>query len=165
MDRPAAGMALAQTRTGMDRRIIPGGLNMSGSRTVRGGLLAVLAAAALPFVSCGGGGGGGGVTNPPPPSGGGGGGTGGTPDVIVTIVAENGNMSFSPNPVNVTRGQRVAWRNSAGQTHTATENNRAFDTGNINGGNQSGAIEMGTAGTFAYHCAIHPAMVGTVNVQ
>lgn len=138
---------------------------MSGSRTVRAGLLAVLAAAALPFVSCGGGGGGGGVTNPPPPSGGGGG-TGGTPpDVIITIVAENGSMSFSPNPANVTRGQRVAWRNSAGQVHTATQNSGSFDTGNIDSGSQSNAIAMDAAGSFAYHCAVHPAMVGTLNVQ
>jgi plastocyanin len=137
---------------------------MIGSRTARAGLVAVLAAAALPFVSCGGGGGGGGVTNPPP-TGGGGGGTGGTADVVITIVAENGSMSFSPNPANVTRGQRVAWRNTAGQTHTATQNGGSFDTGNLNSGAQSSAITMGDAGTFAYHCAIHPSMVGTVNVQ
>ena len=137
---------------------------MIGSRTARAGLVAVLAAAALPFVSCGGGGGGGGVTNPPPPSGGGGG-TGGTADVVITIVAENGSMSFSPNPANVTRGQRVAWRNTAGQTHTATQNSGSFDTGSIDGGAQSNPITMGDAGTFAYHCAIHPSMVGTVNVQ
>jgi len=134
---------------------------MIGSRTARAGLVAVLAAAALPFVSCGGGGGGGGVTNPPPPSGGG----GGTADVVITIVAENGSMSFSPNPANVTRGQRVAWRNTAGQTHTATQNSGSFDTGSIDGGAQSNPITMGDAGTFAYHCAIHPSMVGTVNVQ
>lgn len=138
---------------------------MSGSRTVRTGLLAVLVAAALPFASCGGGGGGG-VSNPPPPTGGGGGGTGGgTPDVIITIVADNGSMSFSPNPANVTRGQRVAWRNSAGQVHTATQNSGSFDTGNIDSGSQSNAIAMDTAGSFAYHCAVHPAMVGTLNVQ
>jgi plastocyanin len=133
---------------------------MSGFRTARAGLLAVLAAAALPFASCGGGGGGG-VTNPPPPGGGG----GGTADVVITIVAENGNMSFSPNPATVTRGQTVAWRNSAGAAHTATQNAGAFDTGNIGGGSQSGAITMGTAGTFAYHCAIHPSMVGSLTVQ
>jgi plastocyanin len=136
---------------------------MNGSRTLRSVLLVVLAAAALPFASCGGGGNGG-VTNPPPPSGGGGTG-GGAADVVVTIAAENGNMSFSPNPVNVTVGQRVAWRNSAGQVHTATQNSGTFDTGNINSGNQSSAITMGTAGSFSYHCAIHPSMVGTVNVQ
>jgi plastocyanin len=138
---------------------------MSGSRNVRTGLLAVLAAAALPFASCGGGGGGGGVTNPPPPGGGGGGNGGGAPDVIITIVADNGGMSFSPNPATVTRGQRVAWRNSAGAAHTATQNSGAFDTGNIDSGSQSGAITMGNAGTFAYHCAVHPSMVGTLNVQ
>ncbi len=137
---------------------------MNGSRTARAGLLlAVLAAVALPFASCGGGGGGGGVTNPPPPSGGGGG--GGTANVIITIIAENGNMSFSPNPATVTRGQTVAWRNSAGTAHTATQNGGAFDTGNINGGAQSGALTMNTAGSFAYHCAIHPSMVGSVTVQ
>ena len=133
------------------------------SLDVRAGLLAVLAAAALSFASCGGGGG---VTNPPPPGGGGGGtGGGGTPDVVITIVADNGTMSFSPNPANVTRGQRVAWRNSAGQVHTATQNGGSFDTGNIDSGSQSGAITMGNAGTFAYHCAVHPSMVGTLNVQ
>ena len=135
---------------------------MSGFRTARAGLLAVLAAAALPFASCGGGGGGG-VTNPPPP-GGGGGGTG-TADVVITIIADNGNMSFSPNPATVTRGQTVAWRNGAGTAHTATQNGGAFDTGTINGGSQSGALTMNTAGSFAYHCAIHPAMVGSLTVQ
>jgi len=137
---------------------------MNRSRTARAGLFAVLAAVALPFASCGGGGGGG-VTNPPPPSGGGGGGGGGTADVIITIVAKNGNMSFSPNPATVTRGQSVAWRNSAGTAHTATQNGGAFDTGTINGGSQSGAIAMNTAGTLAYHCSIHPSMVGSLTVQ
>jgi len=133
---------------------------MSGFRTARAGLLAVLTAAALPFASCGGGGGDG-VTNPPPPSGGG----GGSADVIITIVADNGNMSFSPNPATVTRGQTVAWRNGAGTAHTATQNGGAFDTGTINGGSQSGAIAMNTAGTLAYHCSIHPSMVGSLTVQ
>jgi len=131
---------------------------MNGSRTVRVALLAVLVAAALPFASCGGGGGGG-VTNPP------GGGGGGTGDVIITIVAENGSMSFSPNPATVTRGQGVSWRNAAGTVHTATQNGGGFDTGDIGSGGTSSAITMSTAGSFGYHCSLHPAMVGTLNVQ
>jgi plastocyanin len=134
-------------------------MSMTGSRTVRVALLAVLAAAALPFASCGGGGGGG-VTNPP-----GGGGGGGTGDVIITIVAENGSMSFSPNPATVSQGQRVSWRNAAGTVHTATQNGGAFDTGDIGGGSTSSAITMSTTGSFGYHCSLHPAMVGTLNVQ
>jgi plastocyanin len=134
---------------------------MNVSRVVRITLLAVVAAAALPFTSCGGGGGGGGVTNPPPPSGGG----GGTADVTITIVAENGNMSFSPDPATVNVGQRVAWRNSAGAIHTATQNGGSFDTGSVNSGATSAAITMSAAGTFGYHCSLHPAMVGTLTVR
>ena len=137
---------------------------MNASVAVRTTLLAGFAAAALGFVSCGGGGGGG-VTNPPPPSGGGGGGGGGTADVTVTIIAENGNMSFSPDPVVLNAGQRVAWRNAAGTIHTATQNSGSFDTGTLVNGATSAAIAMPTAGSFAYHCALHPAMVGTVTVR
>jgi plastocyanin len=136
---------------------------MNASRAVRTTLLALLAAAA-PFTSCGGGGGGG-VTNPPPPGGGGGGGGGGTADVTITIIAENGNMSFSPDPATVNVGQRVAWRNSAGAIQTATQNGGTFDTGTINSGATSGAITMTTAGSFSYHCSLHPAMVGTLTVR
>ena len=135
---------------------------MNASIAVRSTLVAGLAAAALAFVSCGGGGGG--VTNPPPPSGGGGGGSG-TADVTISIVAENGNMSFSPEPAVVNVGQRVAWRNAAGAIHTATQNSGSFDTGSLNSGSTSAPITMTTAGTFSYHCALHPAMVGTLTVR
>jgi len=135
---------------------------MNATRAFRTALLAVAAAAALPFVSCGGGGGGG-VTNPPPPSSGGGG--GGAADVTITIIAENGNMSFSPNPATLNAGQRVAWRNSAAAIHTATQNGGSFDTGSIDSGATSAAIAMPTAGTFSYHCSLHPAMVGTLTVR
>ena len=133
---------------------------MSRSLAVRTTLLALLAAAALPAASCGGGGGG--VTDPP--SGGGGGG-GGSADVIITIIAENGNMSFNPNPATVNVGQRVSWRNSASALHTATQNGGSFDTGSINSGSTSAPLTMGTAGSFDYHCALHPAMVGTLTVR
>jgi plastocyanin len=138
---------------------------MNAPRALRTTLLAALAVAALPFVSCGGGGGGG-VTNPPPPSGGGGGGTGGgTADVTITIIAENGNMSFSPDPATVNVGQRVAWRNGAAAIHTATQNGGGFDTGSVDSGGLSQAITMSAAGTFGYHCSLHPAMVGTLIVR
>ena len=142
------------------RRLLNAGCmrtSLNGSRAVRATLLTVLAA--LSFESCGGGGGYG-VTNPPPPSGG-----GGAADVTVTIVAENGSTSFTPNPATVNAGQRVAWRNSAAATHTATQNGGTFDTGSINGGSTSAPITMGTAGTFDYHCSLHPDMVGTLTVR
>lgn len=86
-------------------------------------------------------------------------------DVTITILGINGNMSFSPNPATAKVGQKVAWRNSGGTTHTATADGGAFDTGSIANGGTSRLITMGTAGSFSYHCSFHPTMVGTLNVN
>jgi plastocyanin len=86
-------------------------------------------------------------------------------DVTITIVGINGNMSFSPNPAAAKVGQKVAWRNNGGTTHTATADGGAFNTGGIADGGTSALITMGTAGAFGYHCSIHPSMVATLNVN
>ena len=86
-------------------------------------------------------------------------------DVTITIVGINGNMSFSPNPATAKAGQKVAWRNNGGATHTATADGGAFNTGSIANGGTSTSITMGTAGSFAYHCSFHPSMVGTLTVN
>ena len=60
-----------------------------------------------------------------------------------------------------TAGSTLTWVNNDSTTHTATGG--AFNTGNVNpGGNAS--VTFPTAGTFTYHCTIHPNMVGTINV-
>ena len=74
-------------------------------------------------------------------------------------------MSFSPNPATVKVGQKVAWQNSGGTDHTATQNGGAFDTRAIPNGRTSVVITMSTAGSFAYHCNFHPTMVGTLSVM
>jgi plastocyanin len=86
-------------------------------------------------------------------------------DVTITIVGMNGNQSYSANPTTVKAGQTVAWRNADSVTHTATADGGTFNTGNIAPGAVSTPIVMSGAGTFAYHCVIHPSMVGTLQVQ
>jgi plastocyanin len=99
-------------------------------------------------------------TSPTPGTGG-----GATPaDVTITITGMNGSQSFSPNPATVKAGQTVAWTNADSITHTATANGGAFNTGNIAPGTTSGSVTMSTAGSFDYHCSIHPTMVGTLTV-
>jgi plastocyanin len=49
-------------------------------------------------------------------------------------------------------------------THTATGTTGLFDSGPIAAGQQF-SHTFSTVGSFAYHCTIHPGMVGTVNVQ
>jgi plastocyanin len=74
-----------------------------------------------------------------------------------------GSNAYSPNPVTITHGGTVTWTNMDTIAHTATS-----DTGVFNGSLPAGgqfSFTFPNAGTFTYHCTIHPGMVGTVNVQ
>ena len=86
-------------------------------------------------------------------------------DVTINIVGMAGANSYSPSPDTVTVGQTVSWKNNDSITHTATDNGSAWNTGNIGAGNTSTPITMGTAGSFPYHCTIHPTMTGFLVVK
>ena len=73
-------------------------------------------------------------------------------------------FSFSPASITITTGDTVTWTNSDAQAHTATADDSSFDTGAITNGS-SATVTFAMAGTFAYHCSIHPQMTGTVTVQ
>jgi plastocyanin len=74
-------------------------------------------------------------------------------------------MSFSPSSCAVTKGSSLTWHNADGVTHTATANNGCFNTGNIAPGGSATVTVACTTGTLAYHCAIHPSMVGNLSVN
>ena len=71
-------------------------------------------------------------------------------------------LAFKPATLKVNRGARVTFSNSSNEAHTAT--GRGFDTKRIAPGN-SAAVRFGKAGTFAYHCKLHPFMKGKVVVD
>jgi plastocyanin len=73
------------------------------------------------------------------------------------------NYAFSPQSLTVKAGTRVTWTNRDSTAHTATANQLALDTGTIDPG-QSKSIEFTKPGTYAYHCAFHAFMTGTVTV-
>ena len=106
--------------------------------------------------ACGGGGYGSNPSPMPTPT------PGVTADVTITIAGMNGSNSYSPNPGSVKAGQTVAWHNADSIAHTAT--GTGFDTGAIAGGGTSAPIQFMSAGTVAYHCTIHPSMVGSLTV-
>jgi len=71
---------------------------------------------------------------------------------------------FTPSTVQGNVGDSVTWRNDEnGVSHTATADNGAWDTG-IVGSGLSKTLAFTVAGTFPYHCAIHPSMKGTLVV-
>jgi plastocyanin len=75
--------------------------------------------------------------------------------------------SFAFNPANITVkvGTTVTWTNNDSATHTVTETDgqNGPNSGNLEPG-KSFTFTYDTAGTFKYHCAIHPNMTGTVTV-
>jgi plastocyanin len=73
-------------------------------------------------------------------------------------------FKYKPVTIAVKKGGRVKWTNSDSAAHTATADDRSFDTQTIDKGN-SKMVAMTTAGTFAYHCDFHPFMKATIVVK
>jgi plastocyanin len=82
-------------------------------------------------------------------------------DPSVTIKS----FAFHPGTISISVGDTVSWTNqdSVSGGHTATANDGSFNTGVLNQG-QSASHTFTKAGTFAYICAIHPFMKGTIVV-
>jgi plastocyanin len=71
---------------------------------------------------------------------------------------------YKPVVVVVRKGGRIRWTNSDDAAHTATADDRSFDTQTIDRG-KSSMVTLTTGGTFAYHCDFHPFMKATVVVK
>jgi plastocyanin len=90
--------------------------------------------------------------------------TTGTPVSIVNGASVLTTTAFSPSTTTVTVGGSVTWTNNDNTTHTSTASNGAWDSGGIAPGGRF-TRTFTTAGSFPYHCTIHPGMVGTITVQ
>ena len=75
-----------------------------------------------------------------------------------------GNRAFNPDTLDISAGSTVTWTNSDSVSHTSTSNAAGWDSGIIAPGRQF-SFTFQNAGTFQYHCAIHPGMVGSVVVH
>ena len=82
--------------------------------------------------------------------------------VTINVVAINGAQSFSPNPAALPAGQMIVWHNIDTTTHRVVLNDGSVDTGNLAPGASSPPMAIRATGG-AYHCSIHPEMVGSVN--
>jgi plastocyanin len=85
----------------------------------------------------------------------------GAPVAATSVVIHN--FAFSPQVITVKPGTEVTWTNSDADAHTVTfdadrTGSQAFQNG------ESYRHTFTAAGTFRYHCSIHPYMVGEVVV-
>jgi plastocyanin len=72
-------------------------------------------------------------------------------------------MAFVPADLTVAAGDSVTFVNEDAAPHTATAEAGGFDTGRLGRG-ESATLTFGSAGTYAYFCAVHPMMKGTITV-
>ena len=75
-----------------------------------------------------------------------------------------GNRAYTPDDLNVAAGTTVTWTNTDSVDHTSTSDATGWDSGVVAPGRQF-SFAFQTPGTYRYHCAIHPGMVGTVVVR
>jgi plastocyanin len=69
---------------------------------------------------------------------------------------------FRPGTLTISRGDVVRWKNRGSVTHTSTSS--SWDSGRIAPGGTF-RKRFRHAGTFEYHCSIHPQMTGTIVVR
>ena len=74
------------------------------------------------------------------------------------------NFAFGPASLSVAAGSTVTWTNDDSAAHTVTADDGAFDSSSIAPGSTFSQTFV-AAGTFAYHCSIHPNMTATIEVQ
>ena len=86
------------------------------------------------------------------------------PTTVNVAIITSGTFAFSPQTLNITVGTTVVWKNNTGAPHTVTSDNGAFGSGTISPGSTF-SFKFTQAGTFAYHCNIHPFMTATIIVK
>jgi plastocyanin len=106
------------------------------------------------------------------PGGGGGGGGGGAGCPAGTFCF--GATTYTPTTRTVAVGSTVSWQNDSGVTHNVTWDNATARSAAL-AGDAAGDISdfssgshtrvFNTAGTYGFHCTIHPGMTATLTVQ
>lgn len=92
-----------------------------------------------------------------------------TPDTGEAVTIQS--LSFSPSTLTIAVGTTVTWTNNGGTNHTVTsgtfgdaDSGTEFDSRVVIDG-ETFVHEFTTAGTYDYHCDLHPTMTGTITVE
>jgi len=82
-----------------------------------------------------------------------------------SAIASIKGFAFSPDPIAVAVGGTVTWTNNDSTAHTVTfDDASVVSSSNLDPGATFSAT-FPKAGSYTYHCKIHPSMQGTVTVS
>jgi plastocyanin len=88
-----------------------------------------------------------------------------TDRVAIVETEPSEQWGYAPAVIEIAVGAMASWHNGGTQFHTVTSDSpgRPFDLGLDPG--KDATFTFAQAGTFAYHCGVHPQMKGTVVVR
>ena len=72
--------------------------------------------------------------------------------------------AYAPSQIDVLPGETVSWTNVSQRTHTVTSDTGRFDSDEVIGGGHY-SHRFDEVGAYAYHCTIHPSIVGEIDVR
>jgi len=81
-----------------------------------------------------------------------------------SVAVEIKDFLFSPSTLSVKAGTKVTWTNTDSAPHTVTSDSGTTLNSKTLSNGDSYSVTFEEAGTIAYHCAIHPMMMGKVIV-
>ena len=79
-----------------------------------------------------------------------------------TVVIKD--FAFAPVSTTVKVGTTVIWENSDSVEHSAVADDGTFET-NVLAPGAKGSFTFTKAGSYTYHCGVHPSMTGTIVVE
>jgi len=85
------------------------------------------------------------------------------------VLADSGTVSiqdfsFQPGNSTISAGDTLTWSNGDSVTHTVSADDGSFDSGSLATGDTA-SWRFDSAGSYSYHCNIHPFMQGTITVN
>ena len=83
--------------------------------------------------------------------------------VIGPDQSKEGDSGYNPSNIIITKGDQIMWLNKDFGIHTVTENQGLFSSKDLRP-DQTFEYTLENAGTYDYHCKLHPEMVGKIIV-
>ena len=96
-----------------------------------------------------------GTTTVPPPT---------AAHASIDVLTVSDDLKFTPASQDAQVGDVVQWSNSGSVMHTVTFDDFASLSDVSLQGGATWEVKFAAAGTYAYHCTVHPTMTGTINL-